>query len=125
MDVLIDFLNQAAIIGPLIAWILTLIPGPFRSIAHAVINWLLERARERLEQTANTKAEVAVLSAEDKLVDAKQRANTAAAKREANDRALRQAIEDAKRYGLVENTEDRVRAAYRRLKGAGMLPPAP
>lgn len=112
-------LGNPAVMVPLVAWVLTLIPGPFRGIAEGVVKWLLEQARARLEATQQAKAEAAVRSAEDRMRPAKKAATDALSKQRTNDRALAEAIEDARRLGVLDDAEPRVRAAFRRLKAAG------
>lgn len=64
MSLGLEALNSPAIIGPIVAYLLTLIPGPFRLIAKGIVNFLLEQAKEKLEAQAKAATKDAVDLAE-------------------------------------------------------------
>lgn len=63
-DLLAGLLGSSEIMGPLIVFLLSLIPGPFRGIAKALVSWLLERARNELERRKGAVSDRAVLAVE-------------------------------------------------------------
>jgi hypothetical protein len=63
-ELLGGILGTPEILTPIIVYLLALIPGPVRGIARAIINWLLERARNELEKRKQQAAQEAVLAAE-------------------------------------------------------------
>lgn len=67
-NVIVNFLKEIlanpAITLPLVTFILSLVPGPFKGVAQALINWLLERTKNELEQRKNKAVSDAVRGAE-------------------------------------------------------------
>jgi hypothetical protein len=64
IDLLGSLLGSGEIMTPLIVFLLSLIPGPFRGIVKALVSWLLERAKGELERRRHSVAEGAVLAVE-------------------------------------------------------------
>jgi hypothetical protein len=99
--------------GPIVAYLLTLIPGPFRSIVEAVVKAYLEGATKR-------KAEDAVKASYDQAKPELGKAMSDQRKAEINERALKEATQIAQDLGVPkEEAEIRVRAAFRTLKASG------
>lgn len=56
----VDALSNPAIVAPVVAFVLTKVPGPFRLLAQAVAGWLIEQARQALEDRIRKAAADAV-----------------------------------------------------------------
>lgn len=119
-------LGSPEAVAVIVAFVLTLVPGPFKGFVNSLINWILERWRNSLEvkkeASADKVATIAVLHAEDvknNLV------SDGMPKQQAGTLALDEALKTARAYGLFENdpqAEARVRAKYQELKLVGNLP---
>jgi hypothetical protein len=105
--------GNPAIAAPIVAYILTLVPGPFRGIVEAIINGLLEQITKR-------RTEDAVKATYDEFKERLERPMSEERKQQVNNEALKRATELAVALGEPkEQAEQRVRAAFRTLKAAG------
>lgn len=122
-------LGSPEAIAVIVAFILSVIPGPFKGIVSSFINWILDRWRTSLEAKQEEKADkvatIAVLSAQD--VKAALVADDVPAER-AGVLALDEALTTARAYGLFDtdpNAEARIRAKYQELKATDGLKQLP
>ncbi|MGL6123593.1 MAG: hypothetical protein ACRC1W_11375 [Shewanella sp.] len=105
--------DNPVVFGPVVTYLLTLVPGPLKAIFEALIRFWTESATK-------TRAEDAVKSAYDANKRDLERVMPEERKAEINEKALRQATQIAIDLGVPQNeAETRVRSAFRTLKTAG------
>lgn len=112
-SVLQAIVNSEAVWAVVIAWLLALIPGPFRDIAAGLLAWLKEWAMSAMAQRQKSAATTAVLAAA-QLIKPQTPAG--------NERAKQVALEVAGRLGIPPETASaRIEAAFKEAKNEGLV----
>jgi hypothetical protein len=105
--------DNPAVFGPVVAYLLTLVPGPFKAIVEAVVKFWTENATK-------TRASDAVKAAYDNNKADFQRIMPPERKAELNKKALDEATQIAIALGVAESeAKIRVSAAFQTLKVSG------
>jgi hypothetical protein len=64
LETLQAILSNEAVLLPLITFLLSLVPGPFRGVVNSLIGWLIQRAQRELANRKQQAAHNAVLAVE-------------------------------------------------------------